>query len=154
MRPAPRIETDRLLLTWPTAEQIDGYYAAILGTRMFDTILWDGPSGPGELHEYWDGKQADPSLEVAIIEKSTRRYIGGTGLRVVGGDPAILDVSYALAPVAHGKGYATEAVVALVGFRYEGTLRRAVRKRGIWLDEWLLAVTRPDWEAGSAASAR
>jgi hypothetical protein len=26
-------------------------------------------------------------------------------------------------------------------------LRRIVCKRGEWLDEWRLAITRPDWEA-------
>ena len=40
----PLIETERLLLTWPTPEQIDGYYDSIIGTNIFDTIFWDGPS--------------------------------------------------------------------------------------------------------------
>jgi RimJ/RimL family protein N-acetyltransferase len=176
----PLIETPRLLLTWPTREQIDGYHLSIIGTRMFDTIQWDGPQGPDELHEYWEEKrnaEAGRSLEVAIIEKASDRYIGGAGLRNVDGNPAILDIGYALAPDCHGRGYATEAVGALIdeafrnrgaervtamifvgntasrkvveklGFLFEGTLRRAVLKRGAWLDEWLLAITRPDWES-------
>ena len=47
----PKIEAPRLVLTWPTAEQIDGYYASIVGTNIFDTIFWDGPSGPQDLHD-------------------------------------------------------------------------------------------------------
>ena len=49
--PPPLIETKRLLLTWPTPEQIADYYAAIVATSIFDTIVWDGPSGVQELHE-------------------------------------------------------------------------------------------------------
>lgn len=115
-------------------------------------------------------------FSLAVIERASGTMVGGAGLRPVAGDPAILDIGYTLAPAWHGRGYGTELVAALVdeGFRnrggerifatifvgnhasrrvcekagmtYEGTLRRAVRKRGVWLDEWMLAITRPDWE--------
>ena len=114
-----------------------------------------------------------------IIEKASDACIGGASLRPVAGDPAILDVGYALAPAFQGRGYGTEAVGALVhegfanrgaervfatifvgntasarvchkiGMRLEGTMRRAVLKRGTWRDEWLYAITRPDWEGRS-----
>lgn len=180
---APRIETARLLLTWPTAEQIDAYYTAINGTDIFDTILWDGPTGPQELHDWWaENTTRDPSdvrlsLEVAIIERTSGRYVGGAAMRPVDGDPAIIDIGYALAVDSHGKGYATEAIGALVdeafgnrraerifgnafvgnhasrrvmekvGFVHEGTQRRRVCKQGVWLDQWMIAITRPDWES-------
>jgi ribosomal-protein-alanine N-acetyltransferase len=121
-----------------------------------------------------------------VIEKASGRYIGGVGLRPVDNDPHVIDIGYALAVDSHGKGYAAEAVGALVdeafsargverifgkvfvdndgsrrvmeklGFVHEGTLRRCVFKRGVWLDQWLTAITRPDWErrkAGFAAGA-
>jgi RimJ/RimL family protein N-acetyltransferase len=182
----PLIETARLLLTCPTPEQIDGYYDSIIGTNIFDTIFWDGPSDAQELHDWWrESASRDPSdfslhLATAIIERSSGRYIGGADLRPVEGDPAILDIGYALAVASHGKGYATEAVGALVdeafskrgaerifgnafvgndgsrrvmeklGFVYEGTQRRCVCKRGVWLDQWMIAITRPDWESRKA----
>jgi [ribosomal protein S5]-alanine N-acetyltransferase len=31
------------------------------------------------------------------------------------------------------------------GFQLEGTLRCAVRKRGVYVDEWLLGITRADY---------
>ena len=120
MLQAPRIETDRLILTWPTAAQIDGYHAAIVDTNLFDTILWDGPSGPQDLHVYWDVcAQIDPAdwdraLNVAIIERASERYIGGASLRPVDANRATIDIGYALAPHSHGRGYATEAVGALI----------------------------------------
>jgi ribosomal-protein-alanine N-acetyltransferase len=185
----PLIKTERLHLTWPTPAQIDGYYDAIMGTTMFDTILWDGPSNAQELHDWWkQNASRNPSdfhlsLSLAIIEQESNRYIGGIGLRPVDADPAILDLGYALSGEFHGKGYATEAVGALVdeafdkrgaervfgkvfvgndasrrvmeklGFTYEGTLRRSVSKRGVWMDEWVIAITRPDWERLKAPSA-
>ena len=163
------------------------YYSDILGSSMFDTIVWDGPTGPDDLPGYWNHcMQADPgcfdkSLHLAIIDKEKQRYIGGTAIRTVEDNRAILDIGYALAPKYHGKGYGTEAVGALVdeafskrgaerifakvfagnqasrnvaeklGFRMEGTERRAQLKRGQWLDVWLLAITRPDWEERSKA---
>lgn len=180
-----RIETDRLCLTCPTPAQIDDYYASIVGSNMFDTILWDGPAGPEDLHAFWDPDKRDPGrmdldLDLAVIEKASDRYIGGVSVRPVGGDPAILDLGYALAPAWQGQGFATEALAALVrhafeqrsaerifatifvgnrtskrlverlGFQHEGTLRRVVRKRGVWMDEWLYAITRPAWEASES----
>lgn len=180
---APRIETDRLVLTWPSSEQVRDFYDAIVGTTMFDTILWDGPSSPRELIDRWDEvRRAGPPeppdpLHLAVIERETDRCVGGVSLRPERGGPEVADVGYTLAPDVHGRGYATEAVGALVdhafeerfaervyatifvgnlasrrvveklGFLYEGTLRRAIAKRGEWRDEWLLAITRPDWEA-------
>lgn len=182
----PLIETERLLLTWPTPEQIDGYYDSIIGTNIFDTIFWDGPSHAQELHDWW--KQSvlrSPldfrlSLDIAVIERASGRYIGGVSLRPVDSDPRILDIGYAFAVAFHGKGYATEAVGTLVdeafskrgaerifgnafvgndgsrrvmeklGFVYEGTQRRCVYKRGVWLDQWMIAITRPDWESRQA----
>ena len=178
----PFIETSRLLLTWPTKEQIDDYYNAIIGTNIFDTIVWGGPADAQELHDWWaECASRDPSdfslsLEVAVIESSSGRYIGGMAIRPVNGDPAIIDIGYAFAPYSHGKGYATEAVGALVdeafskrgaerisgnafvgntasrrvmeklGFIHEGTQRRCKLKNGVWLDQWMIAITRPDWE--------
>lgn len=180
---APRLETDRLVLTWPSEAQIRGYHDAIVGTDIFDTILWDGPSSPRDLLDYWRDRRAEGSppigapLELAVIERQSDTMIGGVSFRPTRRWPEVADVGYAFAEHAHGKGYATEAVGALVdhgfeartaqrvfatifvgnvasrrvveklGFVYEGTLRRAVNKRGEWRDEWLLAITRPDWEA-------
>jgi RimJ/RimL family protein N-acetyltransferase len=181
MKP-PYFESERLILTWPTPNQIDQYYADIRGSNMFDTIAWDGPTGSEDLPNYWqncmqiDPENFDHSLHLAIIDKKSQNYIGGTGLRTVDNNRAIIDIGYAIAPKFQGKGYGTEAVGTLVyeafakrgaerifanvfagnqssrnvveklGFQFEGTQRRAHFKRGQWLDVWLLAITRPDWD--------
>ena len=179
MKP-PLLTTPRLQLTWPTPAQIGGYHQAILGTRIFDTLEWDGPTSDRDLHEYWEeARQSDwtdprNDLVVAVIETSSGRCVGGMAL--ITGDHCSADAGYALAPDVHGKGYATEGLRALrddgfanrglqritagifvgnhasrrvaekCGFRLEGTRRRSVLKRGQWLDDWLFAITRPDWD--------
>lgn len=178
----PTIETERLILTWPSDEQIKQYYSDIVGTNIFDTIQWDGPSGPDDIRDYWNLNKTKSftnfklALPLAMIEKKSNLYIGGLDLRPINQNPEISDIGYALAPKFHNKGYATEAVRALVneafvarkaerimanvfvgneasrnvvkklGFQFEGTLRRVIKKRGVWLDEWSMAITRPDWE--------
>ena len=38
------------------------------------------------------------------------------------------------------------------GFGLEGTIRKSVCKRGVWRDEWLLGITREEWQARRAGS--
>lgn len=119
----PRIETERLVLTWPTREQLDGYYSAIVGTDIFRNLLWQGPRSPEDMPDYWLGcKQAavrNPAgdLNMAAIEKGSGEMIGGISLRSQlknGHGFAVWDMGYALAPRWHGRGYATEMVRAMV----------------------------------------
>ncbi len=175
------LETPRLILAFPTPQQIDGFYNAIVGTDIFDTLIWEGPSKPADLYEYWEAARQNAAdttrnLALAVIERASGAMIGGITLRPVKADAAIIDLGYVFAKPWHGRGYATESVGAMVGhgfahramercfgnvfvgntasrrvmeklgFLYEGTARRATLKRGVWKDEWILAITRPDWE--------
>lgn len=124
----------------------------------------------------WDPNNFSNQLHVAIIENTSNKYLGGAALRTIDNNPYYLDIGYALAPKYQGKGYATETVKALIeegfkergaerisanifvgndsskrvvdklGFQLEGTLRRSTLKYDKWLDVWLFAITRPDWE--------
>lgn len=152
----PRFETARLILTWPTPAQIDGYYRDIVGTDIFDTILWDGPDSEQDLHDYWGAVRAEDwaapgaALALALIEPGSGRYIGGAALRPRAG--RVWDVGYALAPQWHGQGYATETVRELVrlGFSLRSAdeiiaeiflgnvaSRRVAEKAGMTLDATL-----------------
>ena len=184
--PAPiSIETPRLRLTVPTEEQIAGYYAAIAGSNIFDTLFWDGPASAEEMLDYWVDAQRshaatnDPAraIEFAVIEKASNRMVGGASYRPFAKDPAKADLGYALAPDVHGRGYATEAVGALVdfgferrgaarvqaeihagneaskrvleklGFVLEGTCEDFCPKRGKRKPGWLMGLTRSRWSA-------
>ena len=178
----PKLETERLILTWPTKEQVEQYYNDIINTNMFDTIIWEGPTDSNELQSYWNEcSSIDPNdfkkaLSFAIIEKKSKLNIGGCSLRPVDENPAIIDIGFALAPKYHGQGFATEAIKVLVNeafhsreavrvfgnvfvgnmasknvfekldFKLEGTLRSVVKKRSHWLDEWVMGITKTDWQ--------
>ena len=45
-------------------------------------------------------------------------------------------------------------VLEKCGFAQEGLTRKAVLKRGRWLDEWVFGITREEWESGAAKQAR
>lgn len=127
----PKFETNRLILTWPSYEQIEQYYLDIKGSSMFETIQWDGPSSSDDLHSYWkDCTGIDPcdpkcDLHIAIIDKEKNKYVGGAALRPINENPCFIDVGYALAPKYHGKGYATETMKFLVDHAFEN--RKAER---------------------------
>lgn len=114
------IETERLLLTVGTPGQIEGYYHAIVGTSMFDNLLWDGPSSVSDLLSWrWRSlrnfaKGAACDANFGIIEKASGRQIGGCSWRPKPTDPALGDIGYALAPAFHRRGYGYEAIGALV----------------------------------------
>jgi ribosomal-protein-alanine N-acetyltransferase len=178
----PRIETPRLLLTWPTPAQVDAYYDQIVGTDVFDTLLWNGPESRDEFHQSWARFQVPPddltrNLCLAVIDRDSDRMVGSISWRPLNQNPLSVDLGYVIAKAWHGRGFATESMGALVdhgfmnrqgervvacvfvgnhasravteklGFICEGVMRRAVCKRGVWKDEWLMAITRPDWEA-------
>ena len=179
----PALEAARLLLTWPTEAQLRGFYEAVRGADVFEQVLWDGPESARALLERWERvraagyPEADDPLLLGMVERASDRMVGTVSLRPQLRWPEVADVGYLVAPCAQGRGYATEAVGAVVdhafarrraervyattfvgnaasrrvldklGFVFEGTLRRTVQKRGAWRDQWLLAITRPDWEA-------
>lgn len=128
---SPALYTDRLILTWPTPAQVQGFYDAIVGTRMFDTILWEGPASVGDLLEWWEVNRrrdpADPTvrLSLAVVEKHSGMCIGGAGLNPKADEPTTVTLSYTMAPKAQGRGYATETVLRLVD---EAFTRRGVER--------------------------
>lgn len=126
-----RIETERLRLTVGTPAQVEGYYHAIVGTTMFDNLLWEGPASVVDLLSWrWRSlrnfaKGAACDANFGIIEKSSGRQIGGCSWRPKASDPTLGDIGYTLAPAFHRRGYGFEAIGALVEWVFAE--RRAAR---------------------------
>ncbi len=116
----PRIETPRLLLTAPTAEQTEGYYHEIIGTDIFDTLCWDGPGSVEELWA-WDqmslrrfarGKAA--AANFAILDRKSGKRIGGCSWRPGASGLHRGDLGYVLSKPWQGQGLGKEAIGGLV----------------------------------------
>ena len=105
--------------------------------------------------------------------------IGGAGLNPKVEEPATVTISYTMAPMAQGRGYATEAVQRLVdeaftrrgvehilgpvfvgngasrrvlekvGFQLDGITPDALVKRGVSIDMWNLSLGKERWEASA-----
>jgi aminoglycoside 6'-N-acetyltransferase len=94
-----------------------------------------------EVHEHQGWDRTDPDHVRQEIEEMLQRVPGGTGgwvqftvetladdrlvgdvgLRVAEDEPGVVMIGYTMAPAAQGRGYATEAVAALVEYAF-GTL--------------------------------
>jgi RimJ/RimL family protein N-acetyltransferase len=64
-------------------------------------------------------------VQLSVTERESGRLVGDVGLCRVGGEPGVLKIGYTIAPAFQGRGYATEAVRALVAYLF-GTLRADV----------------------------
>lgn len=61
--------------------------------------------------------------QLAVIEKSGGGLIGDLGMHFTGKENRQAEIAYTFAPGSQGKGYATEAVLAMMGFLF-GKLRK------------------------------
>ena len=58
-------------------------------------------------------------VQFTVEERDGGALVGDVGLSPVEGEPGVIKVGYTMAPSAQGKGYATEAVRALVDYAFE-----------------------------------
>lgn len=156
-------------------------FPLIHGTAVADWLVWDGPASEEEFLAAYPDPRADPAhRNLTIVERSTGRPVGAFSIRP-GFQRQRGDIGYWVGIPFQGRGYATAAVArgleiafgemgmekveacAFVGnhpsrrvlekngFLQEGLTRKAVLKRGRWLDEWALGITREEWEARTRA---
>lgn len=114
-------------------------------------------------------------FQFAIAERSTDKFIGDCALHVTPTDPRQAEIGFTLTRQAQGKGFATEAVSALLdylfqeqaverviaicdvrnhgsyrllerlGMRREGHTRHSYWNKGEWTDEYQYAILREEW---------
>jgi RimJ/RimL family protein N-acetyltransferase len=81
-----------------THAEAEAFVAEMLGTD---------PGVPGEWFQF------------AIAERATARLIGDCALVLDAGDPPTAEIGYTLDPGARGRGFATEAVGALIDYVFD-----------------------------------
>ena len=130
MAAIPTIETARLVLRAHRESDLDDV-AAMWGDADVARFIGGKPSTREEvwarLLRYLGHWSIKGYGFFAVCERATGRFVGDVGIadfkRELEPPLALPEVGWVLAPHAHGKGYATEAVEAALGFgRHLGTL--------------------------------
>lgn len=113
-----RLATTRLVLRRPLAADVDGIFRAYASDAAATRYLsWPRHQTLVQTRAFldfsddeWDRWPVGPLL---IEDRATGRVIGGTGLAFE--TPWRASTGYVLAPHAWGRGYASEALAAMVG---------------------------------------
>jgi RimJ/RimL family protein N-acetyltransferase len=58
-------------------------------------------------------------VQFSVEEREGGRLVGDVGVSAADGEPGVLKVGYTIDPAFQGRGYATEAVGALLGYAFE-----------------------------------
>ncbi len=151
-------------------------FPLVFRTPVCDTLIWDGPASEEEYLRTYPTYGEPGHRSYTVVEAATGTPVGALAIRP-GAQPLRGDIGYWVGIPFQGRGYATSAVARSLeiafgemgmekveaspfvgnlasrrvleknGFVEEGCTRKAVLKRGKWLDGWVLGITREDWEA-------
>jgi RimJ/RimL family protein N-acetyltransferase len=117
------IETGRLRLRRSQPEDAD----AISAYRSDpDVRRWQGwertdpESLRAEILEMAGRAPGDPGgwVQLSVEDRGTGRLVGDVGLSPAEGEPGVIKIGYTIAPEFQGRGYATEAIEALVAYAF------------------------------------
>jgi RimJ/RimL family protein N-acetyltransferase len=180
------VKTERLVLR-PFQPQDFAAYAGWHSLPKVYRYLYTPVPGPEVIRAKFEAMLAAPfaadgdALRLAVVPRSGEAPIGEVMLRITSLAALQGEFGYIFAPDAGGKGYATEAVAAVLGFGFgqvgfhrlfarldpenTGSVRvverLALRREahlvqndqfnGRWGDEVIHAVLRAEWEARGAA---
>jgi aminoglycoside 6'-N-acetyltransferase len=118
------LQTDRLRLRRSTPED-----AATISAYRSDPDVnryqgWDRTDPEGIREEIGAMVARNPGdaggwVQFTVEDRDEGLIVGDVGLSPADGEPGVIRVGYTIAPSAQGKGYATEAVGALVAYAFD-----------------------------------
>ena len=177
------LRTPRLVLRRFTADDAPAFAAYRSDPDVARFQSWEAPFSPDQARAFIDelsGAHPDTPgewFQLAVVEQATGTLVGDVAAFVDGEDPRLARVGVTFARSAQGRGYATEALTALldyllltrgkhrvsadcdarntasaallrrVGMRHEATHRRSAWWKGEWTDEEVYAVLAEEWKA-------
>jgi aminoglycoside 6'-N-acetyltransferase len=113
--------TERLLLRRSVPDDAD-----VISSYRSDPDVrrWQGwdrtdPDGVRAMIEEMSSRspgEAGGWVQLSVIERETGVLVGDVGMSPADGEPGVMKIGYTIAPTAQGRGYATEAVGALVEY--------------------------------------
>jgi aminoglycoside 6'-N-acetyltransferase len=117
------ILTERLLMRRSVPEDAEAIsaYRSIPDVGRYQG--WDRTDAPFLRHEFEAMAVRDPGdrgwVQLTLEERGTGELIGDVGMSPADGEPGVLKIGYTVSPIYQGKGIATEAVRALIGYAFE-----------------------------------
>lgn len=175
-----QIETDRLLLRRFTESDIRPFVAYRADPEISRYQLWEEFSldeGRKLLSEMINHDIDIPGtwFQIALEQRDSGELIGDLAVHTMEADPRQIEIGFTLAQEHQGKGYASEALSALInslfrelgkhrvtaicdaknasavrllerlGFRREGHFIQNIWFKGAWGDEYLYAILNSEW---------
>ena len=127
----PPIDTERLVLRRSRPDDAE----AISGYRSDPEVnRWQGwertdPEGIRHELELMAGRHpGEPGwVQLSVEDRETGKLVGDVGLSPAEGEPGVIKIGYTIDPAFQGRGYATEAVEALVRYAIDSLGADVVR---------------------------
>lgn len=120
----PPLETERLRLRRSRPEDAEtiSAYRSIPEVRRYQGWERTDPQGVREqIEEMAARAPGEPGgwVQLSVEERESGRLVGDVGLSPAEGEPGVIKVGYTIAPEFQRRGYATEAVRALVDYAFD-----------------------------------
>ena len=119
-----RLVTDRLVLrrSRPAdAEAISRYRSDPEVHRQQGWERTDPDGVRADIEEMLDRRPGEAGgwVQFSVEEREGGRLVGDVGISPAEDEPGVLKLGYTVSPACQGRGYATEAIGALVGYAFE-----------------------------------
>lgn len=118
------IVTARLVLRRSRPEDAEAISAYRSDPEVHRYQGWDRTDAEGvrsEIVEMTGRAPGQPGgwTQFSVEDRETGGLVGDIGLSLADGEPGVIKIGYTMSPAFQGRGYATEAVGALIGYAFD-----------------------------------
>jgi aminoglycoside 6'-N-acetyltransferase len=119
-----RLTTARLILRRSLPEDAETISSYRSDPEVHRQQGWERTDLDGvraDIEEMRDRSPGEPGgwVQFSVLEREGGRLVGDVGISPADDEPGVVKLGYTISPAAQGRGYATEAVGALVGYAFE-----------------------------------
>jgi aminoglycoside 6'-N-acetyltransferase len=116
--------TERLLLRRSRPEDAEAISAYRSDPEVHRYQGWDRTDAEGvraEIVEMTGRAPGEPGgwIQFSVDERETGGLVGDIGISPADGEPGVIKIGYTMSPAFQGRGYATEAVGALIDYAFD-----------------------------------
>jgi RimJ/RimL family protein N-acetyltransferase len=179
-----QLHTERLTLRPMQQSDLPAVFEYRTLPEVSKYLLWR-PEVLKDLQERWAGLAEKPNIigtwyNLLVYPTGSNQLLGDVGIHFL--DEHQVEIGYVFNPVHQGKGYASEALKAIVHYlfavmgkhrisasvdplndrsinllqkihmRKEAHFRKSLLQNGEWVDDCIYAILREDWQAGQTST--